>query len=271
MATSDANYPLCLLNETVLDYSSCPSNPSTTVNCLPENVSNTFCSKCSFRDYDSVCFTNHTVGFENNQFCEINRIADGFQNSICSVTDEQILNAIQQARPHALAYQSHQFTFNASFTLERNRLHITSTFDICGSQGMIGVNNYYPGTIISTFEFTLNYPYYDLATREGGFGYPGKGFWLSSNSTQVRLSFATACNRTVPVEPLIYVMNYEGMIMVGIESQEIVHFKLVANQFKPLDDQLVTMTIQNFSASATRLSSFSRIILLLLVIVLATL
>lgn len=142
-------------------------------------------------------------------------------------------------------------------TLVRNQLHIVTTYDACGSHSMTGTNNYYPPIIIVHIEFQLPYHIKHLAVNDhaGSSQYlfsRSKLSLLSANATQAKLQFWTNCNKTAPVEPAIYFMNHNGMLVVGISSDN-VPFNVIANQYQPLDDEVVTFNIYLVADPAVRI------------------
>jgi hypothetical protein len=171
-------------------------------------------------------------------------------------------NAISNSAQSALTYAVQSAL---PITLTRNQLHIVTTYDVCGSHSMTGTYNYYPDVIIVYVQFQLKHPIMQLAVhdqtgRNKGFTAPSFLSVASPNTTQVAFEFWTGCNRTAPVQPSIYIMNYDGMLVVGINSPKF-PFNMIANMFAPLDDEVVTFDIQLVAAPAVKIN-FSVVLLI---------
>jgi hypothetical protein len=253
MSDDEANRLACINESNSQVLRACPTN-----DCLPPSPT---CAGCLPNLNEPQCYLNHTEVNEN-EFCDFYLSYYGFRTIICQIDPAEIHSAIFNSQNTV----TRNFDKPLPITLTRNQLHIVTSYDVCGSHSMTGTNNYYPSVILIHVEFQLNYHVKDLAVFDyssanyGSGAQPAKLSMLSSNATNVELEYLTSCNKTAPVEPNIYIMNHNGMLVVGINSKT-TPFNVIANQHNSLDDENVSFSLRLVADPAIRME-FSIVLLL---------
>jgi hypothetical protein len=150
-----------------------------------------------------------------------------------------------------------------TFDLTRNELHHIKTEDLCGDVSSEFIST---TVIFFTVKFQLNVPLAEIAEYHNPNDAKIKLSIAPGNITAASTDFVVKCSSAGSLmKPWIYVLNYEGMLLIGVEGDEFV-FKMIAHQQRPLDDQRVVFNITYHIASAVKVNGSTILMLVVAMI-----
>jgi hypothetical protein len=136
-----------------------------------------------------------------------------------------------------------------TFDLTCNELHLIKTEDLCGDVSSEFIST---AVIFFTVKFQLNVPLAEIAEYHNPNYAKIKLSIAPGNITAASTDFVVKCSSAGSfMKPWIYVLNHEGMLLIGVEDDEFV-FRMIAHQQRPLDDQRVVSNITYHIASAVK-------------------